>query len=299
VKFKQLKLSDQNLFEQFFKLGEYNLSAYHFANIFIWKNLFGIYYIILDGYLCLFFKDRNSCFMYLPPLGEKFNPSVIEACFKIMDRLNPHRAMSRIENVPEDTLVTYQEYGYAYSVKPGDYLYNRDEITYLQGNKFKSKRVAYNYFIKNYNFEFRSFLKQDVDDCLVLYHCWADQRKRKFSDPLYRAILEDNYSCQKLALDNSSQLSLTGYVIKIKDRLAGYTFGFPINTKTFCILFEICDLSYRGISQFIFSHFCRQLNAYQYINAMDDSGLANLSRTKLSYRPVRIIPNYIIKQKYA
>ncbi|MGD9014547.1 MAG: phosphatidylglycerol lysyltransferase domain-containing protein [Candidatus Omnitrophota bacterium] len=299
MQFKPLKLSDQSLFEQFFKLGEYNLSAYHFANIFIWKKLFQISYIILDGYLCLFFKDRNSCFMYLPPLGRELNLSVINACFKIMDRLNSHKAMSRIENVPEDNLVTYQEYGYTYSVKPGDYLYNRDEIIFLQGNRFKSKRAGYNHFVKHNNFEFRSFLKQDIDECLALYQTWADQRKGKFSDRLYQAMLEDNYSSLKLALENSLSLCLTGYVIRIKDKLAAYTFGFPINAKTFCILFEICDLSYRGISQFIFSHFCRQLKAYPYINVMDDSGLVNLSRVKLSYRPLRIIANYIIKQKYA
>ena len=234
--------------------------------------------------------------MYLPPLGSKPDESVIETCFAIMDGFNLNKDISRIENVEEKDLPFYQEYGYAYSTKPGDYLCRKKDIANLTGNKFKSKRASYNYFIKHYDFEFRPFLKQDKPTCLALYQQWARQRKDIFSNSLHQAMLEDSFLCHKVAMENFLQLGLIGYAIEIKGRIAGYTFGFPINSRIFCILFEICNLSCRGISQFIFSQFCRQLSGYQYINIMDDSGLANLRKVKLSYYPVQIIPNYIIKR---
>lgn len=234
--------------------------------------------------------------MYLPPLGREPDSSVIKRCFAIMDRFNTNKDISRIENVEEKNLPSYQRFGYTHYAKPGDYLCKREDITYLKGNKFKSKRAAYNYFIKHYDFEFRPYIVQDKPGCLALYQHWAKQRVDRFSDSLYQGLLEDSFICHKVTMENFLPLGLLGYVTKIKDKIAGYTFGFPINPRIFCILFEICDLLYGGISQFVFSQFCRQLSDYHYINIMDDSGLDNLRKVKLSYHPVRIVPNYVVRR---
>jgi uncharacterized protein len=72
-----------------------------------------------------------------------------------------------------------------------------------------------------------------------------------------------------------------------------------LDKDTFCILYEITDLTIKGLSQFIFRQFCSELKDYRYINVMDDSGLENLKRVKLSYRPLKVIPAYIVKRKDA
>ena len=236
--------------------------------------------------------------MYLPPLGEKLNQSVLNTCFQIMDQFNSSKDISRIENVEEQKLGVYRECGYTYSAKHEDYLCSRKDIAFLKGDRFKSKRSSYNYFVKHYSFEFRPYLQRDILACLDLYKNWARKRKEKFSDSLYQGMLEDGFSCQKLAMENYFELGLTGYVIEIKNKIVAYTFGFPINSKIFCQLFEVCDLTYQGIAQFIFSGVCQKLSEYEYINIMDDSGLLNLRKVKLSYHPVRIVPNYIIQKKY-
>ncbi|MFH1577779.1 MAG: phosphatidylglycerol lysyltransferase domain-containing protein [Candidatus Omnitrophota bacterium] len=297
MEFKQLKLSDREIFESFFGLCQHRLSPYQFSNIFIWKGLFDIFYAVLNGCLCVFFKDKTGCFMYLPPLGGNPDSSVINRCFAVMDGFNANKAISRIENVEEAGLKFYRNLGYGYFVKPGDYLCLRRDIVSLKGNRFKPKRASYNYCIRQYNPQLRLFQEGDQEACLSLYQGWAGERKKKFFDPVYQAMLDDGFSCQSAAIENFSQLDFSAYVVEIKNRITGYTFGFPLNRTTFCILFEICDLDYQGISQFIFSQFCRQLSGYRYINIMDDSGLANLRRVKLSYHPVEIIPNYIIKRK--
>lgn len=297
MELKELELTDRDLIEKFLASDEHWLSAYYFANIFIWKELFRIFYVVVDGCLCIFFKDPNSCFMNLAPLGRKPDASVLNRCFAIMDKFNANKNISRIENVEEKEAVVYQGDGFSISPKSGDYLYTGGDLVSLKGSRFKSKRASYNYFLKHYDFEFRPFHKEDSEASLALYRRWAEERMAKFFDSVYQRMLQDSFSCHKVAMENFARLGLIGYVIKIKDRICGYTFGFRLNPKTFCVLFEICDLSYRGISQFIFSRFCRQLSDYQYINIMDDSGLENLRRAKLSYRPVRIVPNYIVKRQ--
>lgn len=244
--------------------------------------------------MCIFFQDKSGFFMYLPPLGKKPDTSVITRCFAIMDQFNANSSICRIENVEEEELIHYS--GFAQISKSGDYLYSREDIIFLKGNKYKSQRSAYNHFSRHYKFQFRPFIKEEANACLSLYRAWARERKRKFGEAVYEKMLEDSFSSHKIAVENSASLGLIGYVIKVNTRLAGYTFGFPLNDQTFCILFEVCDLVYKGIAAFIFSYFCRQVPGFCYINTMDDSGLENLFRIKQAYRPLRIVPNYIIRR---
>ena len=88
-------------------------------------------------------------------------------------------------------------------------------------------------------------------------------------------------------------LQLAGRVVRIHNRVEGYLFGFKRREDTFCILLEITNPAIRGLAQFIFREFCRELKGYTYINVLGDSGLENLRRVKLSYRPCTIVPSYI------
>src|SRR3989442_1000484 len=63
---------------------------------------------------------------------------------------------------------------------------------------------------------------------------------------------------------------------------------------TFCILFEIADRNVKGLGAYTFREFCRELESYELINTMDDSGLEGLRRAKLAYHPLRLIESYIV-----
>lgn len=296
MRLKELDISDRGIFEKFLGLEQHRLSVYHFSNIFIWKRLFKIFYTVIDGCLCVFFKDNCGCFMYLPVLGKRKDPGLLKDCFAIMDKLNTNKDISRIENVECQDLPIYQKQSYKYSTKTADYVCKRDDLVLLQGSRFKSKRNLRNYFVKNYDFDFRPFTTKDTGPCLDLYRRWAQNRRRKFSDRVYQGMLEDSFLCQKQALAHFKDLGLLGYVLKTGDNIAGYTFGFSLSSEIFCVLFEICDLSYKGAPQFIFSEFCRKIPGYKYINIMDDSGLQNLQAVKLSFHPDELIANFVIRR---
>ncbi|MCX5692347.1 MAG: phosphatidylglycerol lysyltransferase domain-containing protein [Candidatus Omnitrophica bacterium] len=167
-----------------------------------------------------------------------------------------------------------------------DYVYFREDISGLKGNKYKHKRASYNYFSKNYKFQYLPYRQNMKGDCLKLFSKWVSARKQKFLDLYYHKLLEDSFSAHKLAMENFKALGLTGRVIKIKNEIAAYTFGFELKKDTFCILLEVCNLNFKGISEFIFSEFSKEMSRYKYINAMDDSGLENLRISKLSYHPI-------------
>jgi hypothetical protein len=293
----KLKNQDIKIFNKFLSLKKHSLSNYAFVNILIWKDLFEILWKIIDNNLCLFFKDELATFMYLPPLGRKQSANLIEKCFKVIDDLNQNKGFSRVENVEEEDLSLFRSLGYKILFKSNEYIYQRDNLVSLRGNRFKSKRGAYNYFVNHHRFSYQPLdPHQDAAECLDLCHNWIIERKMANQDILYRQMLEDSFNSQRVAFDNYNQLSLLGRTVKISGGIKGYTLGFELNQDIFCVLFEITDRAIKGASQFIFKRFSSELEDYKYINVMDDSGLDNLKEVKLSYHPFKIIPNYTIQR---
>ncbi|OIO32616.1 MAG: hypothetical protein AUJ70_05110 [Candidatus Omnitrophica bacterium CG1_02_40_15] len=244
--FKQISLKDKDTFDNFFKKIQSADSSQNFVNLYIWKEKNPVWW-----------KESNKG--------------------------------------PEILLETDSGYINFDSLKKfPDYVYLREELAKLKGNKYKHKRSSCNYFSKNYKFQYLTYKQNMKNDCLKLFSKWASERKKKFPDPYYHKLLEDSFSAHKLAIENYKVLGLIGRVIKIRGKICAYTFGFPlpfgervrVRGNMFCVLLEVCNLKYKGISEFIFREFSREINQYKYINAMDDSGLENLRISKLSYHPL-------------
>jgi hypothetical protein len=297
MKLNKLSLKDRRLFIKMLSLTTRELSVYTFENIYIWHRLFDICWAKIEDNLCLFFKDKIGCFLYLPPLGERIKPEVILESFKIMDKFNKNQAVSRIENVEAKDSLFYRRLGYKSVFKSYDYLCQRASLVELRGDSFKSKRACINYFTKNYKSQYLEFIPEYSGDCVNLYRKWMKDRQIQNKDPIYRGMLLDNLSCLQILLNDYKNLNLVGRLIKVDNQVKGFSFGFQLNKDTFCILFEIADLSFKGLSQYIFRQFCAEVKKYKYINIMDDLGLENLKTVKMSYRPVKLIPSYIITRK--
>jgi len=289
----KLSLKDKKLFSKYLSLTSHELAPYSFANIYIWQALYDIKWAIIEKNLCVFFQDKIGCFMYLAPLAKEARPQVIKEAFRVMDDINKNKDISRIENIEAKDLEYYRALGCLCHEKYPDYLCLRNDLALLRGNKFKSQRASYNYFVKHYDFDSRRMKRTDKKECLSLFNLWLEERRTRCHDDLYRGMLEDNRKVIKDTLANYAQLDLKGIVVRIDDKIKGFSFGYKLNKETFCVLYEITDLSIKGLAQFIFRRFCQELKDYKYINIMDDSGLENLRKVKLSYKPKRLIPAYI------
>jgi hypothetical protein len=211
-------------------------------------------------------------------------------------RLNSNPGFAHIENVEEKDLRFYRNLGLECNLKSHDYVLSRQDLVDLRGNKFKSKRASYNYFNKHFEYLYQPILLRDRKECLSLYSLWQRQRKACNSGFIYQGLLEDNGIALKEALKNYSKLGFKGNLARINNKVKAFTFGFELNSDTFCILYEITDLTIKGLAQFIFSKFASELKDYKYINIMDDSGLDNLKKVKLSYHPKFLMPAYTVRK---
>lgn len=292
-------LKEKNLIEDFLRQAGYQLSSFSFISLFSWKDFFDFDLQAIDGNLCIFAQNVTGCFLYLPPLGKRISEKAVTECFRIMNAANKNSGVSRIENVEEGQLKFFPQTQYTAFRKSDEYVYAREEIARLQGNKFKSQRCARNYFTKHYAHDFLPYSSDMSEECVSLYAQWAEQRNRGCRDGVYRQMLEENRSVHRLLLREYEQLGLVGRVIRIDDKIKAYTFGFCLDKESFCVLLEIADLQVKGIAPYVFSRFCADeaLKNYPFINAMDDFGMENIKKTKLSFHPCRIIPSYVVSRK--
>ena len=293
---RQLSLKDKDYITRFLHLRRHDLSVYAFENIYIWKELFEITWMEADGNLCIFFEDALSRFLYLPPLGKSISPDALKVSFEVMDERNANRDVSRVENIEEEDCSFFKKHGYSLYLKSHDYVCLRKEMQELRGNTFKSKRSSYNYFIHHYAYECRPYTPGDAGACLGLYEEWMQERMKGRSDAVYCGMLRDSRRCLGVLIDSAGSLDAEGMVVLVDGRIKGFTFGFPVNPDTWCVVYEVADLSVKGCAQFIFRHFCSRMDQYRFINVMDDSGLENLRRVKMSYCPVRRVPAYNAKR---
>ena len=108
-----------------------------------------------------------------------------------MDASNQNKEASRVENLEASHIETYRALGYDCAQKSHDYVCLRSDLATLRGNKFKSQRASFNYFVKHYDFEYLSFSWRYSDECLKLYDRWMKMRKAANPDYIYQGMMLD------------------------------------------------------------------------------------------------------------
>jgi uncharacterized protein len=296
---KDLVFADKKIIESDLRAMPRHLSAYSFAQMVIWQKLYRVAWARLDNALCIFFHDAFGAFMNCEPLGAAITPEAVRKAFVYMDACNKNKTYSRIENVEEERVAFYRSLGYQAVPKGGDYVYERAKLAHLRGDQYKSKRAGYNYFLKTYKAGYLPYKSAYRQECLGLYDSWASGRAATTGDRVYTGMLGDSRTCLEVVLRKPTELDLTGRVVVVDKCVKAFSFGYELNKDTFCILYEIADLSLKGISQYIFRQVCMEMARYRDINVMDDSGLERLQSVKRSYRPAQVIPSYIVQRPYA
>jgi hypothetical protein len=275
------------------------LSARSFAGLFGWLDFFDFEIRNIRDELCVFASHELGTFLYLPPAGEAVSAGTIRECFAVMEDHNGGKGVSRVENAGLEDLRLFDPEQFDVVLKGYEYCYFRDDIAGLKGNPFKSQRSSYNQFVSNHRFEWLPFVPQMRAECTALYDKWAGYKKSRAADDIYCHMLEENRAVHDLLMEYCHELELTGRVVRIQGKIAGYTFGCALNDKVFCILLEITDPIARGLPTFVFREFCRdwELQPYRFINAMDDFGMPGVAATKLAFRPSFLLPAYVISKK--
>ena len=284
-------LAHKPLFDSFLARDERRASCYHFSSVFAWQDFFRFTFEVIHDRLCVFAHQPQGCFLYMPPVGGPFDLSTVEECFRRMGK----NSLARVENICDNQLpaLVYKEYNSRH--KADEYIYRRQDIAGLRGNVYKSRRHDVNLAVRQHPI-FEQYEDRHYQGCIGLYERWAAHRARCRDEDVHRAMLEDNHRVHALVIAHAGALGLIGRVVIIDGEVAAYTFGYPQNDHTFCVLFEVADLARPGLASYIFNRLCADeaLGPFEFVNAMDDFGMPGVARAKELFHPVLKVALYTL-----
>jgi len=285
-------LADQQTFQPYFDSLVDPLSDYTFSQIYTWRNSLHIIWKILDGHLCVFANGSGDLTLLIPPIGDGGGDLALKQAFELMNNYNtsqgvPHR--SRVEYASDELLARFDRSKLSLAPMGADYVYDIRRMIDLAGSDLSSKRQAKNRFLRLYQSRVETYdPAKHLDDCIALLQTWrTHQDAQHLEEPNTSAIKR-----QKETIATELALRSAG-----NDSLRGFTFGEYLGKDQSSITIEKTDLEIKGLAQYIFSEFCRRHWADRPLtNVGDDWGLQSLAWTKMSYRPVKLLQKYTVKQ---
>lgn len=237
--------------------------------------------------------------MFLPPLGKNMQADIIEECFTMMEANNGTKGTTRVENVLPEQLCFFSPERYSFQPKEHEICYYRKDIAQLKGNRYKSKRSSYNYFVKNYPHQVLPYQDDMLEICCSLYDEWAEDRRLRNPDRIYQHLLDENRQVHRSMMKDYREIGLIGRVVLVGGEIKAYSFGFPLTKNVFCAFAEIADLKIKGLPVFIFREFCNDedVKQFDFINVMDSFCLGNIEKTKMSFHPSVLLSSYVVCRK--
>lgn len=174
-----------------------------------------------------------------------------------------------------------------------DYLYDIAPMAGLRGNAMKRKRNHVNRFMAEHesDFAFEPLAMRNVAGCLGLL-----QRMGHDNTPTGRA----EYEAVERMLRHYGDYApcFSGAVLSIGDRVAGFTVG-EVKGDTLHVHIEKADHEIEGVNEALTSLFARTMLArdgrLRFVNRQDDAGDEGLRASKMSWRPLRLLPKFNVR----
>jgi hypothetical protein len=173
-----------------------------------------------------------------------------------------------------------------------DYLYNRQELTELKGNRFHKKKNLLNQFIKNYEYTYIGFGSAMIEQALNMQEDWCTWRDCENDDTL----VAENNAISRVLYGWRNLDGITGGALLVDQIIMAYTIAETMPDKSIIIHFEKACPDHKGSYQAINQIFLSNApEEYTIVNREQDLGDEGLRKAKLSYHPVDYIKKYQVK----
>ena len=299
---REIKIEDKSLFNTYLEEFPPQISELTFTNLFMWQEYYKTLFFEWNDHLIVFSKTffkKNDSFMtsddnyfFLPPIG----PTPI----KMINDLYEELGALEIHRCPRDISAglakqpMYSQFNLTVTDDRNnwDYVYDKDDLIQLSGNKFYQKRKRLNRFNQKYKHHFQLLTEDLLDDCKKLQLEWCDKNECKLNEDL----IEEKHAILK-AIDNYPELDYRGGVLYVDDECVAYTFGELLSKDTLVIHIEKAHVEYEGSYQAINNFFVKECcKDVKFVNREQDLGDPGLRQAKSTYNPHHMIEKGIVHQ---
>lgn len=171
-----------------------------------------------------------------------------------------------------------------------DYLYLRNDLAELPGNRYHKKKNRINYFVKRNKYAVQPYSTMYRSGCIQLLDEWL-----RVHDATGSSSVDLESDAAREGIELAEQLGLQGVVILVEGVVKAFALGELLNNETTVCHFEKGDPFLEGIYQLVNREYSRLVfGECTYTNREQDLGEANLRETKLSYHPIDFVRKYRI-----
>ena len=283
LQLRKLTIHDKDILTPYLISNKYGICDFSFSNIFMWRHTYFVDYAIHKGFLVILTSDFQGSRHFFMPLGSGDPEAVIKDMIAWSFGQKQHFRMIGVTERIVDELAFLGSDFTVSSAEVWDYIYSSEDLITLKGKKFHGKRNHINKFDSLYNYEYIVLETQHVPLCLALLDRWNAENE---SNP---SIIAENIAVRE-AINNFTELGLTGGCLFIEGKLGAFALGQPLNDVMYAIHVEKALHDYEGIYSKINQCFSeRNCIGYKYINREEDMGIEGLRKSKMSYNPVILL----------
>ena len=231
-------------------------------------------------------------YIYLPPLCKLNN---VRAAFNALKEFVRQDAccacvmalpQEYIDNIDlEGTIVEGSNLDYE------EYLYLPQDLITLAGKKFHGKRNHVTRFVNTYagRYVFRSYEERDRQGLLELYAKWSADKEDS-------GTVMDELNLLSLGLGMVERGEAFADVMEIDGKIAAFSLGEILPSGVAVVHIEKGEIEYDGIYPAINQMFSKKhYEGLRYVNRQEDMGIEGLRKSKLSYRPAKMVKKYVVR----
>ena len=298
--FKKITIDDKKAIMTFTYPSKYYNCDYAFANMYSWSFLYDSEYAIQEDFLFLRFyieEKGHKHLAYMFPIGNGDLKHAINIIEDDSTTMGHPLLILGVTSESKNNLSSLFPESFTFTPERNyfDYIYLSEELRTLKGKKLQPKRNHINRFKKNYSYVYIPITPDIIPKCMELENIWCEAN---LNNEDREALCRERQSMTR-AMERFYELELIGGAIAVDNKIIAFTYGSPINEKTFGVHVEKADINYEGIFSIINQEFALRIpQQYIYINREEDLGIQGLRKSKLSYNPVILLEkNTAIKRR--
>ena len=261
----------------------FETSDLNFTNFYLWSFSENIEYAIQDDVLYIRGYYEGKEYYFAPISRERNQKKIIDAVKWIKNK------NGKLVFIPEE-YAQFSEGDFELKEERDsfDYIYLREDLAFLKGRKFSSKKNKVNKFIKTYEYTYEKISDINIEEVRAFQQKWSENRKED------EIILSETLGIEGV-LNNYEKLKLRGGVLKVDNRIVAYAIGEKLTENMGVVHIEKGDFEYMGSYQMINMLLAREeFPDVEFLNREDDFGSLGLREAKLSYQPIKFLKKYSI-----
>lgn len=301
----KIKIEDREILQEYLLGCRYNTSGLSFSSLYMWRDINDFTWEIIGDYMCIVGMSHLELeegiilpFMEVPLTKtgtydpEKLRYTVLKAKEKIEEagypfsmRLIPFHLTEELEKAfPGQLKIIDDRANY-------DYLYEKQNLIELKGRSLHKKKNHMNYFLKNYQYEYRELTSDMAEDAMRFID---EFNAKKDIPPHEMELLKMEERAMRDVFENLEKAKYIAGAIYIDGKIEALSVGGIMNKNTVGVHIEKANTDFRGLYQIINMEFCKHLPEHiKFVNREEDMGLPGLRKAKLSYKPIKLVEKYI------